>query len=101
MIMQTFNIIQAAQFLGAHKETVRRLAASGKIPGARIGRSWRFIEQDLVIYMRSKYANVVTSQGAINRRNKQWRFTKETPSGGLVSPIMDREYNEALGLLIR
>lgn len=99
--MQTLNIEQAAKFLGAHKETVRRLVASGKLPGVRIGRGWRFIEQDLVIYMRSKYPGGVTSQGAVSRRDKQWRFTKETRFGGLVSPIMDKEYSEALGLPIK
>lgn len=54
MTMKTFNITEAAEFLGAHKETVRRLAAKGQLPGVKIGRSWRFIENDLVIYMRSK-----------------------------------------------
>ncbi|OGV35193.1 MAG: MerR family transcriptional regulator [Legionellales bacterium RIFCSPHIGHO2_12_FULL_35_11] len=98
--MQTLNINQAAELLGAHKETIRRLVATGKIPGLKIGRGWIFIEQDLVIYMRSKYAGGVTSQGAVTRREKQWRFTKETQFGGLVSPTMDKEYNEALGLPI-
>ncbi len=42
--MKTFNIEEAAEFLGAHKETVRRLAVIGQIPGVKIGRSWRFIE---------------------------------------------------------
>jgi len=96
--MKTFNIEEAAEFLGAHKETVRRLAATGKIPGVKVGKGWRFIEQDLVIYMRSKYSGGVTSQGAVHRRELQWRFTKEIQFGGLVSPIKDREYKEALGL---
>ena len=99
--MKTLNITQAAELLGAHKETVRRLVVIGKIPAVKIGRGWRFIEQDLVIYMRSKYAGGVTSQGAVSRRNKQWRFTKETRYGGLASPIMDKEYSEALGLPVR
>ena len=99
--MKTFDIGQAAEFLGAHKETVRRLAASGQMPGVKVGRSWRFIQDDLVIYMRSKYARVVTSQGAVHRSNQQWRFTNGNPLGGLASPIKDKEYNEALGLATR
>lgn len=31
--MKTLNIHQAAEFLGAHKETVRRLATNKQIPG--------------------------------------------------------------------
>ncbi|HEM0348701.1 TPA: helix-turn-helix domain-containing protein [Legionella pneumophila] len=97
--VRTLNINQAAQFLGAHKETIRRLAVSGKIPAVKIGRGWRFIEQDLVVYMRSEYSSRVTSQGAINR-SKQWRFTEGMKFGGSALPTMDKEYREALGLPI-
>ncbi|OGV37764.1 MAG: MerR family transcriptional regulator, partial [Legionellales bacterium RIFCSPHIGHO2_12_FULL_35_11] len=71
--MRTFDIIEAANFLGTHKETVRRMVAGGQLPGVKIGKSWRFLQDDLVFYMRSKYARVVTSQGAAHRSNKQWR----------------------------
>ena len=47
--IRTFNILEASRLLGAHKETIRRMAASGEIPGVKIGRSWRFIEADLSI----------------------------------------------------
>ncbi|MGQ3892005.1 helix-turn-helix domain-containing protein [Legionella sp. CNM-4043-24] len=98
---KTLNILGAAQLLGAHKETIRRMAVSGALPSVKIGRGWRFIEQDLVLYMRSRYSDRVTSQGAVTRSEKQWRFTKETRFGGSASPIMDKEYNEALGLPTR
>ena len=96
--MKTLNIDEAAKFLGAHKETIRRMVVIGDIPGVKVGRSWRFIQDDLVIYMRSKYARIVTSQGAVLRSNEQWRFIRGKQRGGLASPIMDKEYNEALGL---
>lgn len=99
--MNTLNIEQAAEFLGAHKETIRRLVASKEIPGVKIGKKWIFIEQDLVEYMRSKYSTGVTSQGAAQRSKQEWRFTKEIPLGGLVSPIREKEYREALGLATR
>jgi excisionase family DNA binding protein len=94
----TMNIDQASRFLGAHKETIRRLAAEGILPAVKIGRGWCFIEQDLVLYMRSQYSARVTSQGATKRSKQQWRFTKETKLGGLASHTRDKEYNEALGL---
>jgi excisionase family DNA binding protein len=46
--VRTLNILEASQLLGAHKETIRRMAASGVIPGVKIGRSWRFIEHEVV-----------------------------------------------------
>ena len=98
---RTLNIIQAAAFLGAHKETIRRRFTCGEIPAVKIGKGWRFIEHDLVLYMRSQYSNVVTSQGAINRSKEQWRFIKGKQFGGSASPTMDKEYSEALGLPIK
>ena len=100
-MVNTYNIDETAAILGAHKETVRRLAASGQLPGIKIGKRWKFIEQDLVVYIRSKYAPGVTSQGAVHRSEQQWRFTKEIQLGGLASPTKEKEYREALGLAIK
>ena len=97
-IFRTLDLIEAANFLGAHKETVRRLVAKREIPGVKVGRSWRFIEEDLVNYMRNKYAAPDASQGAINRSSNKWRFTKEVKLGGSASRTMDKEYKEVLGL---
>ncbi len=96
---RTMSLTEAALFLGAHKETIRRLAAKNEIPGVKIGRSWRFIESDLVSYMRNQYAKPDASQGAISRSNETWRFTKEVKRGGSALRTMDKEYKEALGLL--
>lgn len=101
MTTTTLNILEAAKLLGVHKETIRRMASSGQLPGVKIGRSWIFIEQDLVMYIRSQYAKGVTSQSAVHRSTNQWRFTKGTQRGGLVSPIKEKEYKEALGLTIK
>ena len=39
---QWYTTEQAANILGVHIETVRRLLRAGKIPGARkVGRAWR------------------------------------------------------------
>lgn len=97
----TLDIEEAAHFLGAHKETIRRLAASGELPAVKIGRRWKFIEEDLVMYMRSKYARNIISQGADVRSKTRWRFTNETTGGGFRSHTTDKEFNEALGLQAR
>lgn len=51
----TIDLTEAAQFLGVHRETAREWAASGKIPGAKIGKDWRFLPEDLKEYVRSQY----------------------------------------------
>lgn len=96
--MNTLNIEEAAKFLGAHRETIRRMAASGELPGVKIGRGWVFIEQDIVMYMRNKYSSRDASQGAYVRSNKEWHSTKEMEFGGLISGTKEKEYAKVLGL---
>ena len=43
-----FNITEAAAFLGAHEQTVRRLARRGAIPSFKVGKDWRFRKEALL-----------------------------------------------------
>ena len=53
--MRTLDLQEAAEFLRVHPETLRQLARTGKVPGAKVGRAWVFLEDDLVQYLRSLY----------------------------------------------
>jgi hypothetical protein len=53
--MKTLNLSEAAAFLHMHPEELRTRAKRGVIPGAKIGRRWVFIEDDLAEYIRSLY----------------------------------------------
>lgn len=44
----------AADLLGVHPKTVKRLAAAGQIPAMRIGKLWRFRPSALDDWMRSQ-----------------------------------------------
>ena len=55
--MKTLSLAEAAEFLKMHVEEVRRRAKAGKIPGAKPGKSWVFILEDLAEYIRSHYAD--------------------------------------------
>ena len=46
---------QAARLLGAHVETVRRLARKGEVPSYKIGKDWRFREKALCRWMETQY----------------------------------------------
>ena len=99
--VRTLSLPEAANFLGIHKETARRLAACHEMPAAKIGRSWRFLEEDLVTYLRSHYSDDASQSVVPNRSKTIWHSTKETKHTGLISTTMVREYNEALGLAIK
>ncbi|ARB93999.1 MULTISPECIES: helix-turn-helix domain-containing protein [Legionella] len=95
---RTLNINEASIFLGTHKETLRRKAAKGELPAVKIGRSWIFIEQDLVMYIRSKYATPDASEGVSYRSNQLWPSKEKMVTGGLISPTLENVYEKALKL---
>lgn len=52
--MKTLDITECAQYLKISKKTAFELALAGELPGAKVGRSWVFLEDELVLYIRSK-----------------------------------------------
>ncbi len=44
------NSYETAGFLGAHVETVRRMARCGGLPAYKIGRDWRFSKKALTLW---------------------------------------------------
>jgi len=51
----SLDVDEAAAFLGLHPDTLRERAAAGIIPGAKPGKEWRFLDVDLIAYLRGKY----------------------------------------------
>jgi excisionase family DNA binding protein len=45
---EVFNITEAAAFLGAHEQTVRRLARRGAMPAFKVGKDWRFRKEAIL-----------------------------------------------------
>lgn len=52
------DVDKAADFLGVSTETIRILARNKRIPAGKIGRQWRFQQEDLIEFVRSQYAPV-------------------------------------------
>ncbi|HDY84752.1 MAG TPA: DNA-binding protein [Methylophaga sp.] len=52
----TLNLEEAAEFLKMNIETVRRLAQDGRLPAAKPGKRWVFIQEDLASWLRSLYS---------------------------------------------
>lgn len=95
--MSTMGIDEASRLLKDHPVTLSKMASSGEIPAAKIGKKWVFIEVDLLDYIRAQY-KLRALEG--ERKETQCHFTnaKTPPSGGSKSLSVDRKYNEALGL---
>jgi len=82
--MKTLDLKQAAAFLKMHAEEVRRRARMGQMPGAKAGKRWVFIEDDLVAYLRSRYSS--PRQALVGDRSDQCQSTNAERCGGFVSP---------------
>lgn len=72
--MKTFDIHEAADFLKIDRKTAMELAATGDLPGAKVGRAWVFLETDLVDYLRDKVRRQT------NERREQQRIEKRAPT---------------------
>jgi len=99
--MKTLDLHAAAALLHIHPVTLRNKARAGEIPGAKIGKSWVFLEDDLIKNIRLQYPSRVM-QGE-QKENPLCHSTnaKTRPSGGSRFTTMDRRYKEALGLPTR
>ena len=91
---------QAAEYLNLNPETVRRHAIQGKIPAAKFGRKWVFIQQDLAQFLRNQYSNPESVVQVVdNNEESLCQSTNETESGGQNSLHQtELEYDALLGL---
>jgi excisionase family DNA binding protein len=52
--VRTFDIDECAEFFKVDRKTALKLAGKGELPGAKIGRAWVFLEDDLAEYLRTQ-----------------------------------------------
>ena len=99
--MNTLDLHQAATFLRMHPEEVRRRARQGQLPGAKAGKRWVFIDEDLAAYLRSLYALPRQALRVTLRKEvtDACHSTDAVARGGLDSPL--RAASELDALLAR
>jgi excisionase family DNA binding protein len=59
---------QAAAFIGVHPNSLRTYVRTGLVPATKIGRDWRFIEADLVDWIRARYPEPARMQPSADRK---------------------------------
>jgi len=97
--VKTLDLKEASKLLKMHPQTVRRMTLAGDLPGAKPGKAWVFIEEDLVSWLRSRY--IQPRQVPEGEEVTQWHFSRgrEVSSGGSDSPARtDAKYASLLGL---
>jgi hypothetical protein len=98
--MITFTLLQAARFLKVHPEELRQRAKAGLIPGAKVGRAWVFLEDDLAAYLRSLYPRSRQAlQVTLRKEVEACHFAGATESGGSTFALpTGNDYADLLGL---
>jgi excisionase family DNA binding protein len=98
--MRALNLKEAAVFLKLHPATLRQRAAAGRIPAARIGRRWVFLEEDLAAYVRKQYPDQWQALQGEHEESTPCHSTNARARhfGGSDSPTTDAAYRRALGL---
>ncbi len=97
--MRTLNLREAAEFLHLHPEELRQRAKAGRIPGAKVGRAWVFLEDDLASHVRSLYGSPRQALQVTPRMDVTCHYTGTRGSGGSPLPTsVDSEYADLLGL---
>src|SRR3546814_20243918 len=66
------TVVEAARLRKVHPNTVRNLIKAGTIPAARVGRQWRFVEAELVAWIRSGYPDAARTQPGASRKEAIW-----------------------------
>jgi len=84
--MRTLDLQEAAIFLKMHKEEVRRRAKLGILPGAKIGKCWVFIDDDLALHIRSLYAIREQALQVTTRKESLCHSLNAVVRGGSVLP---------------
>ena len=92
--MKTLNLHEAAAFLHMHPEEVRSRTKRGLIPGAKVGRRWVFIEDDVAEFVRSLYPE---RRQTLPPRNSPLE-SADRSGGATASMRTIDEYNELLKL---
>lgn len=98
--MKTLALKEAANFLKMHPEELRRRAKAGLIPGAKLGRAWVFLQDDLADHLRSRYSRPRQAlQVTLGKGVENCHFASAVESGGstYVAPA-GNEYVDLLGL---
>lgn len=95
---RTFDLEQAAAFLRMSPAALREKARAGIVPGAKPGKRWVFVEQDLVAHLQGlcsarRQAPLIGSQGALAESSGALE-----PGGSCLQPLAGGEHAGPPGL---
>lgn len=67
---EILTIREVAELLKINEKTAYKLASAGKIPGFKVGGSWRFQRQEIANWIKRKVRNSRGAAGAHDERSR-------------------------------
>jgi excisionase family DNA binding protein len=52
------SIFEAAKYLGISVFSLRKLARESRLPAGKVGRQWRFRQEDLDAFLKQQYGGI-------------------------------------------
>lgn len=52
------SIFEAAKYLGISVFSLRKLARESRLPAGKVGRQWRFRQEDLDTFLKKQYGGI-------------------------------------------
>ena len=92
----TLTLSEAADFLKMSTSALRYKAKSGEIPGAKIAKSWVFIQSDLAEHIRSRYADPRQALRVSTQENSLCYTNATRRTGSDFLPQTAQEYDALL-----
>jgi excisionase family DNA binding protein len=99
--MDTLSLREAATLLKIHPVTLQDKARAGEIPGAKVGRAWVFIKEDLLAHIRLKYARRALQGDSKEVPECHSSNVRTHRIGGSNSTIREDDYSKVLALPMR
>lgn len=81
------TIEQAAEMLHLNPQVVRQYLRQHKLPGCKIGRHWRVLEEEVTRFVREGRWNARTEQEVRNARLSEWRSLSPEERGRRLDAI--------------
>lgn len=71
---EILTIEQAADILHLNPQVVRQYLRQGKLPGRKVGRHWRVLEEELTAFVRGGSRQSTTVLSGWNEQAKHWQL---------------------------
>lgn len=85
---ETMDVCETATLLRAESETILQFARRGELPGTRIGKSWVFLREDVIAFLKHQIA-----------RDTEQRRRQTSRPAAILAPVTPHKNRKKLPIL--